>query len=73
MDFIMSKFKLSLNDLERLQVIQLIDFEIHKLHEDMKNHTDCPDANMHLQEQVKTLNLLKDKFKYAKEEASNSD
>lgn len=69
----MLKFKLSLNNLERLQVIQLIDFEIHKLHEVMKNHTDCPDVNMHLQEQVKTLKSLKDKFKYAEEEASNSD
>lgn len=69
----MSKFKLSLNNLERLQVIKLIDFGIHMLHEDMKNHTDCPDVNMHLQEQVKTLNLLKDKFKYAEKEASNSD
>lgn len=69
----MLKFKLSLNNLERLQVIQLIDFEIHKLREDIKNHTDYPDANIHLQEQVKTLNLLKDKFKYAEEEASNSD
>lgn len=63
----MLKFKLSLNNLERLQIIQLIDFEIHKLHEAMKNHTDCPDANMHLQEQVKTLKSLKDKFKYAEE------
>ena len=35
----MSKFKLSLNNLERLQVIKLIDFGIHTLHEDMKNHT----------------------------------
>ena len=67
MYFIMSKFKLSLNNLERLQVIQLIDFEIHRLHEAMKNHADCPDVNMHLQEQVKTLKSLKDKFKYAEE------
>lgn len=69
----MLKFKLSLNNLERLQIIQLIDFEIHKLHEAIKNHTDCTDANIHLQEQVKTLKSLKNKFKYAEEEASNSD
>lgn len=63
----MSKFKLSLNNLERLQVIKLIDFSIHTLHEDMKNHTDCPDVNMHLQEQANALKSLKDKFKYAEE------